>query len=146
MVPDPNSVPRRPDAKRPAWLKTSADCTLDALVVAGAAIMSAQPSPRAASRMALLVYARRAGLLATPPHRDVLAELDDHLTRFQQSPMERRRRLVVTLNLLVGSASAGLVMEAAEQITRAGAPSPDAAERRALRSVRSALALIGPGA
>lgn len=125
--------------------KTAADCAYDALIVAAATMMSAQAPPRASSRMALLVCARRTGLSRPPqtillPARDVLADLDDWLAVFRNAPATRRRALVRTMNPVAGSPWARMVREAAEQVGTA-AGDLDPAGRIALLSIERALAL-----
>jgi hypothetical protein len=126
------------------WVKTSAECALDALIVAAAVVIEAQTPPRAASRMALLVAAHASGLIATPPHRDVLRELDACLDRLRAIPGQRRRAVVSRMNMLVGGPWAPGILRAARQIALAGDRPAEPAAQAALRLIESALALTPP--
>lgn len=145
-APNQNAAnPGRPSRTVPPRLRTPADGVLDALVAAAAVMIVAQDRPSSAARLALLVCARRSGLLVTPPRRDMLAELDQVLARCREGAAEQRRLMVGAMTPLVGGPWACLVLEAAEQFGLASGPMGPAG-RASLRAMASALALRGPPA
>jgi hypothetical protein len=126
-------------------VKTSGDCALDALVAGAAMVLIAQGGPRAAARMQLLVCARRSGLLATPPQRDVLKQLDQCLQRFQSEPRSQRRLMINTMNMLVGGPWAAIVGNSVAQIgLAAGKLTPPG--KTALDAIEGALGIRGGAA